>query len=111
MECPVSRPSGQETMWCTDCEYKCGCEEYLKNTSFCCKRSYSCDSDEDDTDGFTMGSILRQVWFIFIVFGVISTIIYRRPVCHRVPFPPPLATALPPFPLSLLPSTRRFLPL
>ena len=93
--------SGQESPKCdNNCVYpQCGCDEYPTNSSSCCTRANPCDSDEEDKDGFTMGSILRQVWFIFIVMGVISTIIWRRPAYHRVRFPPPCVAALPPFPL------------
>ena len=111
MSCPDYQyyEESQERMRCSNCVYEeCGCDGYPKNSSFCCTRSYPCDSDDDEEGGFTMGSILRQVWFIFIVMGVISTIIWRRPACHRVPFPPPTATALPP---SLLCSARCILPL
>ena len=114
MSCPDYQyyEESQERMRCSNCVYEeCGCDGYPKNSSFCCTRSYPCDSDEDEEGGFTMGSILRQVWFIFIVMGVISTIIWRRPACHRVPFPPPTATALPPFPLCspLHPVSSRFI--
>jgi hypothetical protein len=90
--CPHSQSSETgTTIACDDCVYsRCGCEPL--NSSSCCTRSYSCVSDEDDAKGFVLGSILRQVWFIFIVMGIISTIIWRRP--HAIaPFPPPLATA------------------
>ena len=99
IECPEFQSSGQEMMKCDNCvNSQCGCDENPTNSSSCCTRANPCDSDEDDEDGFTMGSILRQVWFIFIVMGVISTIIWRRPTYHRVRFPPPCVAALPPFP-------------
>jgi len=86
MSCPDYQyyEESQERMRCSNCVYEeCGCDGYPKNSSFCCTRSYSCDSDEDEEGGFTMGSILRQVWFIFIVMGVISTIIWRRRLRQR----------------------------
>lgn len=78
--CPYSQSSETgTTIACDDCVYsRCGCEPL--NSSSCCTRSYSCVSDEDDAKGFVLGSILRQVWFIFIVMGIISTIIWRRPL-------------------------------
>ena len=105
----------------------CRCDD-VKNSSSCCKHSYACDEEEDEA-GFTMGSILRQVyrahaphpvltappthtrcvpapdcvhslracttlccqvWFVFIVMGVITAIIWRRPApnCHPLRQPP-----------------------
>ena len=95
IECPPPQSSTGTTMACDDCVYsRCGCESL--NSSSCCTQSYSCTQppsppypDDDDAKGFVLGSILRQVWFIFIVMGIISTIIWRRP--HAIaPFPPPL---------------------
>ena len=95
IECPPPQSSTGTTIACDDCVYsRCGCESL--NSSSCCTQSYSCTQppsppypDDDDAKGFVLGSILRQVWFIFIVMGIISTIIWRRP--HAIaPFPPPL---------------------
>ena len=96
IECPPPQSSTGTTIACDDCVYsRCGCESL--NSSSCCTHSYSCTQppspppypDDDDAKGFVLGSILRQVWFIFIVMGIISTIIWRRP--HAIaPFPPPL---------------------
>ena len=96
IECPPPQSSTGTTMACDDCVYsRCGCESL--NSSSCCTHSYSCTQppspppypDDDDAKGFVLGSILRQVWFIFIVMGIISTIIWRRP--HAIaPFLPPL---------------------
>ena len=98
IECPPPQSSTGTTIACDDCVYsRCGCESL--NSSSCCTQSYSCTQppsppypDDDDAKGFVLGSILRQVWFIFIVMGIITTIIWRRPHGHRT-LPATLATA------------------
>mmetsp|Transcript_117 Transcript_117/g.261 ORF Transcript_117/g.261 Transcript_117/m.261 type:complete len:247 (-) Transcript_117:101-841(-) len=69
-----------------DCdELRCGCD-HVKNTSSCCSgRSYSACTDDDEREarGFAMGSILRQVWFVFIAMGVVSAVIWRRRMRQR----------------------------
>ncbi len=75
ISCPNFQYSGQERMRCGDCVHEqCGCD--LKNSSSCCTRSYSCDSDEDGEDLFTTGS-MGQARLIFLVMGITSTMIWR----------------------------------
>ena len=77
--CPNSFSSCDCWRCCSSMQCLCAA---VKNSSSCCTSddSYECTYNEDeDEGGFTMGSILRQIWFVFIAMAVISAIMWRRP--------------------------------
>ena len=95
--CPNSFSSCDCWRCCSSMQCLCAA---VKNSSSCCTSddSYECTYNEDeDEGGFTMGSILRQIWFVFIAMAVISAIMWRRPAAAPSlphtnlgsPFPPP----------------------